>query len=67
MSNQQYLLISGVLFTLVAIAHLLRIVFGLSVQVGAAAVPMAVSWAGFVVPGVLAYWAFRLYRAGGAI
>jgi hypothetical protein len=67
MSNQQYFLISGVLFTLVSIAHLLRIVFGMSVQVDATAVPMAVSWVGFALPAVLAYWAFRLNRASGAV
>ena len=67
MSNQQYFLISGLLFTLVAIAHLLRLVFGMSVQVDGAAVPMAVSWVGFAVPGALAYWAFRLNRAASAV
>lgn len=66
MSIQQYLLISGVLFALVSIAHLLRVVFGLSVYVDATAVPMAVSWIGFIVPGALAFWAFRLNRASGA-
>ena len=65
MSNQRYLLVSGVLFALVAIAHLLRIVFGLPVQVDATTVPMAVSWTGFVVPGALAVWAFRLNRVSG--
>ena len=67
MSNQQYFLISGVLFALVSIAHLMRIVFGMSVQVDATAVPMAVSWVGFALPAVLAYWAFRLNRASGAV
>lgn len=66
MSNQRYLLISGVLFALVAIAHLLRIVFGLSVQVDATAVPMALSWIGFIVPGALAVWAIGLNRASGS-
>ena len=65
MSNQQYLLISGVLFALVSIAHLLRIIFGLSVYVDATVVPMAVSWIGFIVPGALAYWALRLNRTSG--
>ncbi len=67
MSNQQYFLITGLLFTLVAIAHLLRLVLGLPVQVDGVAVPMAVSWVGFAVPAVLAYWAFRLHRAAGAV
>ena len=66
MSSQQYFLISGLLLTLVAIAHLLRLALGLSIQVDNVAVPMAVSWVGFAVPAVLAYWAFRLHRASGA-
>ena len=67
MSSQPYFLISGLLFTLVAIAHLLRLVFGMPVQVDGVAVPMAVSWFGLVVPAVLAYWAFRLNRAAGTV
>jgi len=67
MSSHSYFLISGLLFTLVAIAHLLRLVLGMPVQVEGVAVPMAVSWVGFVVPAVLAYWAFRLNRASGAV
>jgi len=64
MSSQPYFLISGLLFTLVAIAHLLRLVLGMPVQIDGVAVPMAVSWFGFAVPAVLAYWAFRLNRIG---
>ena len=67
MSSQQYFLISGLLLTLVAIAHLLRLVLGLPIQVDNVAVPMAVSWVGFAVPAVLAYWAFQLHRASGAV
>ncbi len=67
MSSQQYFLISGLLLTLVAIAHLLRLVLGVPVQVDSVAVPMAVSWVGFALPAVLAYWAFRLHRASGAV
>ena len=33
MNNTNYCLVSGALFILVAIAHLLRIVYGLSIQV----------------------------------
>jgi hypothetical protein len=62
-SQNNYCFVSGVLFSLVAAAHLLRIVFGLPVQVDAYAVPMLVSWVGFVVPALLAFWAFRARRA----
>jgi hypothetical protein len=59
MGIKSYCLISGTLFSLVALAHLLRIVNGLSIQVEDVAVPMLVSWIGVIVPGSLAVWAFR--------
>ena len=60
MGYRRYCVASGVLFALVAVAHLLRIVNGIPVLVGQYDVPMLVSWIGFVVPAVLAFWAFRL-------
>lgn len=60
MSENRYFVVSGVLFSLVAIAHLLRIVFGMPVYVDEYAVPMLFSWIGFIVPAALAFWAFRL-------
>ena len=65
MGRKEYCAISGVLFALVACAHLLRIVNGLSVQVDEYMVPMFASWIGFAVPGLLAVWAFRLNRGTG--
>jgi hypothetical protein len=65
MPNKQYCIVSGVLFSLVSVAHLLRIVYGISVQVDEYSVPMLVSWIGFIVPAALAVWAFRLTRSGG--
>jgi hypothetical protein len=49
-----------VLFGLVGLAHLLRILNGVSVHVDEYVVPMSVSWVGFIVPAALAVWAFRL-------
>lgn len=60
MGHKEYCIISGTLFSLVALAHLLRIVYGMSVQIDEFAVPMLVSWVGLIVPGVLAVWAFRI-------
>jgi hypothetical protein len=62
MGHKKYCVVSGVLFSLVAIAHLLRVVFGMPVQVDGVAIPMFVSWVGFVVPAALAMWAFRTGR-----
>jgi len=60
MGHQKYCVVSGALFALVALAHLLRIVYGMSIQVDEFVVPMLVSWIGFIVPAALAVWAFRL-------
>ncbi len=60
MNRKNYCLISGTLFSLVAIAHLLRILSGASILVDDYAVPMFFSWVGLIVPGVLALWALRV-------
>ena len=62
MSNRMYLAISGILFFLVALAHLARIINGWPVQVADWSVPVAVSWVGFIVPLLLAISAFKLSR-----
>lgn len=63
MGHKEYCVASGILFSLVALAHLLRIVFAVPVQVDEFDVPMFVSWVGLVVPTGLAFWAFRLSRS----
>ena len=60
MANRQYCVVSGTLFALVALAHLMRVVEGLPVQVGEYAIPMWLSWIGTLVPAALAFWAFRI-------
>ena len=62
MTQKNYCIISGVLFCLVALAHLLRIINGTSVHVDEYVVPMAVSWVGFIVP---AGWSFVALRISG--
>jgi len=59
MNQKNYCIVSGVLFCLVALAHLLRIVNGISVHLDEYVVPMSVSWGGLIVPAALAFWAFR--------
>lgn len=60
MEYKNYCVVSGVLFSLVSIAHLLRIVYGMSIQVDEYLVPMFVSWVGLLVPAGLAFWSFRI-------
>ena len=59
MTYRHYCVISASLFSLVAAAHLLRVVFAIPVAVGAVDIPLALSWVGFVVPGTLAVLGFR--------
>ena len=62
MARKGYLLISGGLFAIVAMAHLCRLVFDWRITVDDAVIPMWVSWVGLVIPGTLALWAFLLGR-----
>lgn len=60
MGHKQYCVVSGTLFALIALAHLLRIVYGMPVQIDDYVVPMLVSWIALIIPGALAVWAFRI-------
>jgi hypothetical protein len=58
-------IISGALFLMVAVAHLLRIIYAMPVQVDNIAIPLTASWIGLIVTAALAAWAVRLYRDPG--
>lgn len=59
-STRKYLAISGVVFGVVALAHLFRVIYGLDFVFGPVAVPMWASWLGFAIPAVLCGWALSL-------
>ena len=48
MSRRAYLLITAIIFSLIALLHLVRIVFGWSAVIGGWSVPMWLSWVGIV-------------------
>jgi len=58
MNLKNYCLLSAVLFTLVAAAHLTRIVLGLSIYIDEYMFPMWISWLGVIFPGFMAVWSF---------
>jgi hypothetical protein len=62
MNAKTYCAISATLFTMVSIAHLLRLILGWPVDIAGLSVPMFVSLMGFAVPGSLAIWGFRETR-----
>jgi hypothetical protein len=59
-----YLQISGTLFGVVALAHVLRVAEKWPIEVGGWFVPMWVSMVGFLLTGALAIWAFRALGQG---
>jgi len=65
MSPRLYILIAGVIFLLIALGHLLRVIFGVSFVVYDIAIPMWASLAAVVVMGFLAYEGFQLARKPG--
>ena len=62
MSQRIFLLIAGVVFGLIALGHVLRIVWGWSIVIQDLPVPMWASWIAVIVMGYLAYEGFRLAR-----
>jgi hypothetical protein len=56
------LLVSAAIFSLVALLHLARVVFGWSAVIGGWSVPMWLSWIALIVAGALAYFGFSLAR-----
>ncbi len=61
---RQYYLVSGTLFALIALLHLLRIVAGWDLVIGNWMAPVWASVLGVLVAGFLATSAFRLARRG---
>ena len=57
MEARFYLRVSGAVFGIICVGHLLRIIFGWKLIIGSLEVPMAVSWLGMIFTGALAGWA----------
>jgi hypothetical protein len=60
--RKTYITVTAALFLVVAIMHLLRIIFGWSVEIGSLSIPFWVSWLGVLVAGALAYFGFTQRR-----
>ena len=62
MTQKLYLLISGAIFALVGLFHLIRIIYQWSVQIDAFGIPQWPSLLVIIVGTILSIWAFRLAR-----
>lgn len=60
MRNRPYVVVSGIIFGVVAVLHLLRVVNDWKFELGPWSLPMWFSWFGMVGPAILCAWAFRL-------
>ena len=62
MNQKTYVTLTATLFLVVALMHLLRIIFGWSMEIGSLSIPFWVSWLGVLVAGALAYFGFTQRR-----
>ena len=65
MSQKIFLATAGVVFLLIALSHLLRVIFGVTFVVQGISVPMWASGIAVVITGYLVYQGFRLGRKSG--
>ena len=60
MNQRTFFTVSGMLFGVIALMHLLRVLAGWPAHLGTFEAPMWLSWVAMVVAGYLAFSAFRL-------
>lgn len=60
--NSRYIVVSGVVFGLIALAQLLRAVNQVPAQVGSIEIPVWVSWIAVILAGSMCTWAFATRR-----
>ena len=63
MTPRIFSLIAAAVFSLIALGHALRLLFGWHVTVENMVVPVWISWIGHTIVGYLAYQGFRSSRS----
>jgi hypothetical protein len=63
MHKRTFLNAIGVILGIVSILHLVRLLFGIQVNIGGWIVPFWLSWAGTIVAGYLSYESFHFASA----
>jgi hypothetical protein len=62
MSTKSYLIVSTIIFTIVAVMHLLRLTLGWSVMLGMTSIPLWVSVLALLISASVAIWGMSLVR-----
>lgn len=63
MENKTLFAVTGTVFSLVALMHLLRSIYGWPAVIGSWTLPLWASYLGIVVAGALAYSSWQAYAA----
>jgi hypothetical protein len=58
--SRKYVVFSGVIFGLIALAQFVRALYQVPIQVGGAEIPIWVSWVAGVLIGSMSVWSVRL-------
>lgn len=62
MNTKNYLIVSTLIFTVVAVMHLLRLALGWSVMLGMTSIPLWVSVLALLISAAVAIWGLSLVR-----
>lgn len=62
MNSKIYFTITSIIFLIIALLHLLRIIYGIEAVFDGWNAPMYFSWIGFIVGGILSYLGFKLLK-----
>ena len=60
MNQRSFSLVAGIIFTVIALLHLLRIIYGWNPVIEGWMVPKWISWVALIVSGYLGYEGLRL-------
>ncbi len=60
MDSKSYFMISGLIFALVAVGHIIRVMYNLSFVIGTWNAPMWLSWAALFAASAMCVWAVSL-------
>ena len=60
-----YLQISGVIFGIIGVLHVVRLLFDWPAEVSGWAVPLWISWMAILAAATLSFWAFHLLSRAG--
>lgn len=62
MGNKPVTILAAIIFVIVALAHAIRLVRHFTLHIGSHEIPMWVSWAGLIIPLLLAWGLLRESR-----